>query len=242
MPRRLLVRRRWIRGWCWLCAFSNVCCVFMPEQNLNSTRCMSLSFGGICLGSKFLPLPSMGITNTPSGRLWCLASGKVLLCWENPVRNVFYNVIRGFNVKVRSLFTLTSIHCNNCWAQFAFANFFTTKANSVVVSPVYVHSLQSMAVAPKKYVWSTVWSSARRAGGRACRMAKPFGVFVRVYRIRPVLKDLFLFLTSHIWHGDMDQNLLLNWACARGFAVACRVRELGCAARWGVSCNFCQSL
>jgi hypothetical protein len=29
----------------------------------------------------------------------------------------------------------------------------------------------------------------------------------------------------------MDQNLLLNWACARGFAVACRVRESGCAAR-----------
>jgi len=32
-------------------------------------------------------------------------------------------------------------------------------------------------------------------------MAKPFGVFVCVYRIRPVLKDLFLFLKSHIWHG-----------------------------------------
>jgi hypothetical protein len=55
-----------------LCTFSNVCCGFMSEQNLNSTRCMSLSFGGICLGSKCLPLPSMGITNTPSGRLWCL--------------------------------------------------------------------------------------------------------------------------------------------------------------------------
>ena len=36
------------------------------------TRCMSLSFGGICLGSKCLLLPSTGITNTPSGRLWCL--------------------------------------------------------------------------------------------------------------------------------------------------------------------------
>jgi len=44
----------------------------MSEQNLNSTRCMPLSFGGICLGSKCLPHPSMGITNKPSGRLWCL--------------------------------------------------------------------------------------------------------------------------------------------------------------------------
>ena len=40
-------------------------------------------------------------------------------------------------------------------------------------------------------------------------MAKPFGVFVSVYHIRPVLKDLFLFLKSHIWHGP---KLLLNWA------------------------------
>jgi len=33
---------------------------------------MSLSLGEICLESKYLPLPSMGMTNTPSGRLWCL--------------------------------------------------------------------------------------------------------------------------------------------------------------------------
>ena len=66
------------------------------------------------------------------------------------------------------------------------------------------------------------------AGPVVWLMAKPFGVFVCVYRIRPVLKNLFLFLKSHIWHG---QNLLLNWACARGFAVACRVQEPGCAAR-----------
>jgi hypothetical protein len=70
-----------------------------------------------------------------------------------------------------------------------------------VVVSVYVHSLQSMVVAPKKYVWSTVSSPAQRAGGRTCRMAKSFGVFVCVYRILLVLKDLFLFLKSHIWHG-----------------------------------------
>ena len=54
-----------------------------------------------------------------------------------------------------SLLQVTSIHCNNFRAQLAFADLFTTKAYSVVVS-VYVHSLQSMVVAPKKYVWSTV--------------------------------------------------------------------------------------
>jgi len=68
MPQRLLVCRRWIRGRCWLCALSNVCCGFMSEQMLYPTRCMSLSLGGICLGSKYLPLPSMGMINTPSGR------------------------------------------------------------------------------------------------------------------------------------------------------------------------------
>ena len=100
-----------------------------------------------------------------------------------------------------------------------------------MVVSVYVHSLQSMVVAPtKKYVWSSVWSSAQRAGGRTCRMANPFGLFVCVYRIRPVLKDLFLFLKSHNWHGPKLVTEL-GMQCARGFAVACRVRELGCAAR-----------
>ena len=32
MPRRLLVCRRWVRGRCWLCALSNVCCGFMSKQ------------------------------------------------------------------------------------------------------------------------------------------------------------------------------------------------------------------
>jgi hypothetical protein len=91
-----------------------------------------------------------------------------------------------------------------------------------VVVSVYVHSLQSMVVAPKKYVWSTVWSSAQRAGGRTCRMAKPFGVFVCVYRTRPILKDLFLFLKSYIWHGPklvtelgMSKGLCISLLCVR---------------------------
>ena len=37
-----------------------------------------------------------------------MSSWKVLLCWENPVRNVSFNVIRGLNVEVR--FTVTCIH------------------------------------------------------------------------------------------------------------------------------------
>ena len=157
------------------------------------TRCMSLSFGGICLGSKCLLLPSMGIPNTPSGRLWCLVGR--FCCVGKTQSGMFLSMSTG------GAFNVTSIHCNNCWAQLAFTDVFTTKANCVVVS-VYVHYFQSMVVAPKKYVWSTVWSSAQRACGRPCRMAKPFGVLVCVYRVRPVLKDLFLFLKSHIWHGQ----------------------------------------
>ena len=91
MPQKLLVRRRWIRGRCWFCALFNVCCGFMSEQE--STRCMSLSLGGICLGSKYLPLPSMGMINTPSGRLWCLV-GKCCHI-RKTVGNASFNVIRG---------------------------------------------------------------------------------------------------------------------------------------------------
>ena len=160
-----------------------------------------------------------------------MSSWKVLLCWENPVRNVYFNVIRGFNIKVRLLFTVTSIHCNNCWAQLAFADLFTTKAYSVVVS-VYVHSLQSMVVAPKKYVWSTVWSSAQGAGGRTCHVATPFGVFVCVYCIRPMFTNLFLFLKSHIWLGPkfvtelgMSKGLCNRLLCVR-VGLCCTLRRI----------------
>ena len=42
---------------------------------------------------------------------------------------------------------------------------------------------------------------------------KAFGVFVCVYRIRLVLKDLFLFLKSYIWHGP--ELLLSKGLCIR---------------------------
>jgi len=160
MPQRLLVCSRWIRGWCWLCAFSSFCCGFMSEQNLNSTRCMSLSFGGICLGSKCLPLPSMGITNTPSGRLWCLFGR--FCCVGKTQSGMFLSMSSGssmlrsdnFSLLQASIVTIAEPACLY-WS----LHHEGTKENCVVVS-VYVHSFQSMVVAPKKYVWSNVWSSA----------------------------------------------------------------------------------
>jgi hypothetical protein len=61
-------------------------------------------------------------------------------------------------------------------------------------------------------------------------MAKPFGVFVCVYRIRPVFKDLFLFLKSHIWHGPklfnelgMRKGLCSSLQCVR---LCCTLRRI----------------
>ena len=48
-------------------------------SRIYSTRSMSLSLGGISLGSKYLPLPSIGMVSTPSGRLFLpLCAGKAL--------------------------------------------------------------------------------------------------------------------------------------------------------------------
>jgi hypothetical protein len=46
-------------------------------------------------------------------------------------------------------------------------------------------------------------------------MTKPFGVLVCVYRVRPVLKDLFLLLKSHIWHGPECITELSKGLCTR---------------------------
>ena len=52
-----------------------------------------------------------------------------------------------------------------------------------------------------------------------------------VYRIRPVLKDLFLFLKSHIWHGPklvtelgMHKGLCSSLLCAR-VGLCCTLRR-----------------
>ena len=53
-------------------------------------------------------------------------------------------------------------------------------------------------------------------------MAKPYGVLVCVYRVRPVLKDLFLLLESHIWHGPecvtelgVSKRICIRLLCVR---------------------------
>jgi hypothetical protein len=63
-------------------------------------------------------------------------------------------------------------------------------------------------------------------------MAKPFGVFFCAYRISPVLKDLFLFLKSQIWHGPklvtelgMRRGLFSSLPCAR-FGLCCTLRRI----------------
>ena len=157
------------------------------------TRCMSLSFGGICLGSKCLLLPSMGIPNTPSGRLWCLVGR--FCCVGKTQSGMFLSMSTG------GAFNVTSIHCNNCWAQLAFTDVFTTKANCVVVS-VYVHYFQSMVVAPKKYVWSTVWSSVQRAHTHT---------HTQTYIFKNRLEPLTTVIRQYCHTGYTHTVLFLNW-------------------------------
>jgi len=70
------------------------------------------------------------------------------------------------------------------------------------------------------------------AGPVVWLMAKPFGVFACVYRIHPVLKDLFLFLKSHSWHGPklvtelgMRKGLCSSLPCAR-VGLCCTLRRI----------------
>ena len=63
-------------------------------------------------------------------------------------------------------------------------------------------------------------------------MAEPFGVFVCVYRVRPVLQDLFLLLKSHIWHGPecvtdlgMSKGLCIRLLCVR-VGLCCTLRRI----------------
>ena len=43
-------------------------------------------------------------------------------------------------------------------------------------------------------------------------MTQSFCVFICVYRIRPILKNLFLFLKGHIWHGP-DLIIEMGMSC-----------------------------
>ena len=63
-------------------------------------------------------------------------------------------------------------------------------------------------------------------------MATPFGVFVCVYRVRPIIMTSFLFLRSHIWHGpkfvtelSMSKGLCIRLLCVR-VGLCCTLRRV----------------
>jgi len=69
-------RKRWTRGWCWLCALSaaGLCLSSL------STSCISLSLGGICLG----PNTASSFNGHDKHAIWTalMSSWKFLLFWE----------------------------------------------------------------------------------------------------------------------------------------------------------------
>jgi len=214
MPRRLLVRRRWIRGWCWLCAVSNVCCGFMSEQNLNSTRCMSLSFGGICLGSKCLPLPSMGITSTPSGRLWCLVGR---FCRVGKTQSgMFLSMSSGVSMLRSDNFSLLQ------------ASIVTNAEPSL---PLLISSPQRLTAWLCRFMCNLfrVWMLHLRSMCGALsdpphkgQVAGPV-VWLNLLVCLSVCIVSVLYLRTcscslKVTFG-MDQNVLLSWAWARGFSL-----------------------
>jgi len=71
----------------------------MSEQNLNSTRCMSVPSRNL-FG---IPMPASALNGYNEHPIWTalMSSWKVLLCWEHPVMDVSFNIIGWFNVKVR---------------------------------------------------------------------------------------------------------------------------------------------
>jgi hypothetical protein len=65
-------------------------------------------------------------------------------------------------------------------------------------------------------------------------VAKPFGVFVCVYCIRPIFENLFL--KSHIWHG---LECVTELGMSKGPRIKLLCMRVGlCCTHSGVSCNF----
>ena len=72
-----------------------------------------------------------------------------------------------------------------------------------------------------------------QVAGSACRMTKPFGVFVCIAFVLYLrLKGLFLFLKGHIWHGPklvtelgMRKGLCSSLPCA-GAGLCCTLRRI----------------
>ena len=192
---------------------------------------MSLSLVGICLGSKCLPLPSMGMTDTPSGRLWCL----VVL--GKPSQECFFQCHRSGGSMLRS------------------DNFSLLQASIVTIAepslPLLISSPQRLTAWWCRFmcILFRVWLLHLRSMCGALsdpphkgQVAGPV-IWLNLLVGLSVCIVFVLYLRTcscslKVTFG-MDQNLLLNWACTRGFAVACCVRESGCAARWDVPCNSC---
>jgi len=209
-------------------------CLPLPSME-NSTRCMSLSLVGFCLESKCLPLPSMGITNTSSGRLWCLV-GK--FCCVGKTQSGIFLSMSSVNVKVD--------------------NFSLFKASIVTIAepslPLLISSPQRLTAWWCRFIcilFRVRLLHLRSICGALSDpphkgyVADPVVWLNRLVCLSVCIVSVLYFRTCtcslKVTFG-MDQNVLLSWAWARGSAVGCCVWESGCAARSGVSCNFCQSL
>ena len=123
---------------------------------------------------------------------------------------------------------------NNCWAQLAFTDLFTTKADCVVVS-AYMHSFQR---------WLLHLRSMCGALSDPPHKGHVAGPVVLPNRL--VCLSVCIVSVLYLRTCSCSLKVTLAWTrmCwwARGFALGCCVWELGCAARSGVSCKYCQSL
>ena len=167
-----------------------------------------------------------------------MSSWKVLLCWENPVGNYSFNVI-GCSMLSSDKFSLLQ------------ASIVTIAEPSL---PLLISSPQRLTAWWRwfKCILFRVWLLHLRSMCGALsdpphkgQVARPV-MWINLMVCLSVCFVSVLYLRTcscslKVTFG-MDQNLLLSWAWARGFALGCCVWESGCAARSGVSCNFCQSL
>ena len=156
----------------------------------------------------------MGITNTPSGRLWCIV-GRFCCVGKNQ-SGMFLSMSSGGSMLRSDIFSLLQ------------ASIVTIAGPSL---PLLISSPQRLTAWWCRFicflfrVWllllrsmcGAVWSSVQAKG-----IYTPFGVLVCVYCVPPVLKDLFLLLKSHIWHGPefvtelgMSKGLCIRLLCVR---------------------------
>jgi len=201
---------------------------------------VSILWGGICLGSKCLPFPSMGMTNTPSGQLWCLLGR--FCCVGKTQSGMFLSMSSGGSMLRPDNFSLL-------------------QASIVTIAdPSLPLLISSLFLSPQRLtawwcrfmcilfrVWLLHLRSMCGALSGPPHKGQVAGPVVWLNRlvclsvcIVPVLYLRTCSCSLKVTFGT-DQNLLLNWAWARVFASACCVWESGCAARLG-SCNFCQGL